>query len=203
MYENYVKRFIDIMLSTIGLIVFSWLFLVIAIVIVFDNPGPVIFTQKRVGRGMRDFAMHKFRSMKMDTPREMPTHLLESPEMYITRVGKFLRKTSLDELPQLYDVLIGNMSLIGPRPALRNQEDLLKARNLYGANDIKPGVSGWAQLNGRDELPIEIKAEFDGEYAQVLKVGGMKAFLMDMKCILLTVKKVIRQDGIVEGKQEK
>lgn len=152
MYRRYVKRSIDVILSLVGLILASWLFLLIMIAIEIDDPGPVFFSQKRVGIHKKYFQLYKFRSMKMSTPHDMPTHLLENPEQYITRVGKFLRKTSLDEIPQLWNILRGDMSVIGPRPALWNQEDLLAERDKYGANDVKPGLSGWAQICGRDEL---------------------------------------------------
>lgn len=157
---------IDILLSLTGLILASWLYLLIMIAIEIDDPGPVFFSQKRVGIHKKYFQLYKFRSMKMSTPHDMPTHLLENPEQYITRVGKFLRKTSLDEIPQLWNILRGDMSVIGPRPALWNQEDLLAERDKYGANDVKPGLSGWAQICGRDELEIADKARLDGEYVR-------------------------------------
>lgn len=143
--------------------------------------------------------MHKFRSMKMSTPHDMPTHLLEHPEQYITRVGRFLRKNSLDELPQIWDIFVGNMSIIGPRPALWNQDDLIAERDKYGANDVRPGLTGWAQINGRDELEIAEKARLDGEYVKVLKRGGMDAFLLDAKCFFRTFASVARHEGVVEG----
>ncbi len=199
MYAKYVKRFIDIVLSVLGLILLSWLFLLIAIAVVVDDPGPVFFSQKRVGKGKTYFQLHKFRSMKMSTPHDTPTHLLDNPEQYITRIGKFLRKSSLDELPQIWDIFVGNMSIIGPRPALWNQYDLLDERDKYGANDIKPGLTGWAQINGRDELGISIKAKLDGDYAILLNAGGWKAFAMDCRCFIGTVFSVAKGEGVVEG----
>lgn len=193
MYKRVIKRGLDIILALVGMLLASWLFLLIAITIRIDDPGPVFFAQKRVGARGKYFALYKFRSMKMSTPHDTPTHLLEDPEQYITRVGKFIRRTSLDELPQLWNILRGDMSIIGPRPALWNQEDLLARREQYGANDIKPGLSGWAQVNGRDELPIERKAELDGEYVSRM------SFLFDAKCVFLTALKVLRHDGVVEG----
>ena len=199
MYEKYVKRFIDISLSLVGLIVLSWLYFIIMIAIVIDDPGPVFFMQKRVGLNKKLFKLHKFRSMKMSTPHDTPTHLLENPDQYITRVGKILRKSSLDELPQIWDIFIGKMSIIGPRPALWNQDDLIAERDKYGANGVRPGLTGWAQINGRDELEIPVKAKLDGEYVQQLKHGGIKAFLFDCKCFIGTVFSVARGDGVVEG----
>ena len=192
MYKNFFKRFIDIVLSFIGGIVLLPVFFIIAIVIVIDDPGPVFFKQKRVGKNKKLFWLHKFRSMKVKTP-DLPTHLLENPEQYITRVGKFLRKTSLDELPQVYDILFGKMSIIGPRPALWNQDDLIAERDKYGANDIKPGLTGWAQINGRDELEIPVKAKLDGEYVEKMSFG------FDCKCFFGTITSVLKHDGVVEG----
>ncbi|MBQ7290374.1 MAG: sugar transferase [Clostridia bacterium] len=192
MYKHFFKRFIDIVLSFIGGIVLLPVFLIIAIAIVIDDPGPVFFRQKRVGKNKKLFWLHKFRSMKVKTP-DIPTHLLENPEQYITRVGKFLRKTSLDELPQVYDILFGKMSIIGPRPALWNQDDLIAERDKYGANDIKPGLTGWAQINGRDELEIPVKAKLDGEYVEKMSFG------FDCKCFFGTITSVLKHDGVVEG----
>ena len=192
MYKHFFKRFIDIVLSFIGGIVLLPVFLIIAIAIVIDDPGPVFFRQKRVGKNKKLFWLHKFRSMKVKTP-DIPTHLLENPEQYITRVGKFLRKTSLDELPQVYDILLGKMSIIGPRPALWNQDDLIAERDKYGANDIKPGLTGWAQINGRDELEIPVKAKLDGEYVEKMSFG------FDCKCFFGTITSVLKHDGVVEG----
>lgn len=193
MYKNYIKRLIDIILSLTGMIVASWLYLIIIIAIKIDDPGPVFFTQKRVGKGKTHFQLYKFRSMKMSTPHDTPTHLLENPDQYITRVGRFLRKTSLDEIPQLWNILKGDMSVIGPRPALWNQYDLIEERDKYGANDIRPGLSGWAQICGRDELEIEDKAKLDGEY--VRKMG----LLFDCRCFFGTAIGALRGDGVVEG----
>ena len=192
MYKHFFIRFIDIVLSFIGGIVLLPVFLIIAIAIVIDDPGPVFFRQKRVGKNKKLFWLHKFRSMKVKTP-DIPTHLLENPEQYITRVGKFLRKTSLDELPQVYDILFGKMSIIGPRPALWNQDDLIAERDKYGANDIKPGLTGWAQINGRDELEIPVKAKLDGEYVEKMSFG------FDCKCFFGTITSVLKHDGVVEG----
>ena len=188
------KRIIDLFLSIIGLIVLAPLFLLLMIAIKIDSKGPVFFRQKRMGIHKTYFNLLKFRTMRIDAPKDTPTHLLEDPERYITKVGKFLRKTSLDELPQLWNILIGQMSVIGPRPALWNQHDLIAERDKYGANDIPVGLTGWAQVNGRDELPIEIKAKLDGEYAE--KIG----FQMDIKCFFMTINGVLKSDGVVEGK---
>ena len=165
MYKAFIKRLIDIILSFIGMIVLIPIFIIVGMVIYVDDPGPIFFKQKRVGKGKSTFWLHKFRSMKVKTP-DIPTHMLENPEQYITRVGKIIRKLSIDELPQVYDILIGKMSIIGPRPALWSQDDLIFQRDKYSANDVKPGLTGWAQINGRDELPIDIKAKFDGEYVE-------------------------------------
>lgn len=199
MYERIFKRWIDILLSAIGLLVLSGVYFVIAIAVYVDDPGPIFFKQKRVGKGKTFFPLHKFRSMKMSTPHDMPTHMLKNPEQYITKVGGFLRKSSLDELPQIWDIFVGNMSIIGPRPALWNQDDLIVERDKYGANDIMPGLTGWAQINGRDELEIPVKAKFDGEYTAILHAGGVKAFLFDCRCFLGTIFSVARGDGVVEG----
>lgn len=200
MYEKVVKRFIDIVASFFGLVLLSWLYVLIAISVFIDDPGPILFSQKRIGKGKITFSMHKFRSMKMSTPHDTPTHLLENPEQYITRVGRFLRKSSLDELPQIWDIFIGNMSIIGPRPALWNQDDLIAERDKYGANDVKPGLTGWAQINGRDELKITEKAKLDGDYVKILKYGGWVSFLMDVKCFFRTFESVAKSKGIVEGR---
>ena len=193
MYTKHFKRLIDLLLSAVGLTVLSPLFLILAIAIKVDDPGPVFFRQKRVGIHKTYFDILKFRTMKMETPHDMPTHLLENPDQYITRVGRFLRKTSLDELPQIAQIFTGKMSIIGPRPALWNQYDLIAERDKYGANDVRPGLSGWAQINGRDELPIEVKARYDGEYVENV------SFLFDCKCFFGTIGKVLRHDGVVEG----
>lgn len=199
MYEKIVKRFIDVVLSACGLMVLCWLYVIISIAIVVDDPGPVMFTQKRVGKNKKYFKLHKFRSMKMSTPHDMPTHMLDNPDQYITRVGRFLRKSSLDELPQIWDIFTGKMAIIGPRPALWNQDDLVAERDKYGANDVLPGLTGWAQINGRDELEIPVKAKLDGEYVSVLKSGGFRAFAMDIKCFFGTIISVLKHDGVVEG----
>ena len=161
MYRNGIKRLFAIVLSLGGLLCFGWLYLLIVIAIKLDSPGPVIFKQKRVGIHKKHFEIYKFRTMRIDTPRDMPTHLLKNPEQYITKVGAFLRKTSLDEIPQLFNILKGDMAVVGPRPALWNQFDLIEERDKYGANDVRPGLTGWAQIHGRDELEIEEKARLD------------------------------------------
>ena len=193
MYQNFFKRLLAIVLSLLGLLCLGWLLILLCIAIKIDSPGPVLFKQKRVGKGKSHFYILKFRTMRIDTPKDMPTHLLANPEQYITRVGKFLRKTSLDELPQLLNILKGDMAIIGPRPALWNQFDLIAERDKYGANDIRPGLTGWAQINGRDELEIDVKARLDGEYVQRLSFG------FDVKCFLGTIAAVLRSDGVVEG----
>lgn len=192
MYKNFFKRLIDIFLSFIGAVVLLPFFLVIAAAIYIDDPGPVIFRQKRVGKNKEYFWLHKFRSMKVKTP-DIPTHMLTNPEQYITKVGRIIRKLSLDELPQIYDILFNKMSIIGPRPALWNQDDLIAERDKYGANDIKPGLTGWAQINGRDELEIDVKAKLDGEYVEKM------SFLFDCKCFFGTIKSVLKHEGVVEG----
>ena len=199
MYEKVIKRLIDILLSAIGILLLSWLYLLLMLAVVIDDPGPVFFKQKRIGIHKTHFNLYKFRSMKMSTPHDTPTHLLDNPDQYITRVGRALRKTSLDELPQFGQILTGKMSIIGPRPALWNQDDLIAERDKYGANDIKPGLTGWAQINGRDELEIFVKAKLDGDYAAVLHEGGLRAFLFDCRCFLGTIFSVARGDGVVEG----
>ncbi len=192
-YGNIVKRIIDIVLSFFGLILLSPLFLVISVWIFIDDPGPIVFTQKRIGKNKQYFKLHKFRSMKMSTPHDKPTHMLENPEQYITKAGKFLRSHSLDELPQIWDIFIGNMSVVGPRPALWNQDLLTAERDKYGANDIKPGLTGWAQINGRDAIEIPDKARLDGEYAS--KIG----FEVDFKCFLGTLGVFAGDKDVVEG----
>ena len=199
MYKHFIKRFIDIVLSLIGIIILALPMLILAIIIKIDDPGPVFFTQKRVGIHKKHFKLYKFRSMKMSTPHDTPTHLLENPEQYITKIGKFLRKSSLDELPQIFCILCGTMSIIGPRPALWNQYDLIEERDKYGANDVRPGLTGWAQINGRDELEIPIKAGLDGEYVEKLNAGRFKGFAMDIKCFFGTIASVLKSDGVVEG----
>ena len=198
-YEKHSKRAIDVILSFFGLVLLSPLYLIITLAIKIDDPGPALFTQKRVGKNKKFFKLHKFRSMKMDTPHDMPTHMLENPDQYITRVGKFLRKSSLDELPQIWDIFVGNMSIIGPRPALWNQKDLVEERDKYGANDVTPGLTGWAQINGRDELEIPDKAKLDGDYVKEVKSTSRNGLLMDIKCFFGTVKSVSKAEGVVEG----
>ena len=193
MYQRFGKRMLDILLSGLGILVLLPVYLLIALAIKIDDPGPVLFRQKRVGIHKTHFHIMKFRTMKMNTPRDMPTHLLQNPEQYITRVGKVLRKTSLDELPQIFQIFTGKMSVIGPRPALWNQYDLLEERDKYGANDVRPGLTGWAQINGRDELPIDVKARLDGDYVRNL------SFLFDCRCFFGTITSVLRHDGVVEG----
>jgi len=203
MYKHFIKRLIDILLSIVAIIVLAIPMLIIAIAIKIDDPGPVLFKQRRVGKKKKGeityFMIWKFRSMKMSTPHDTPTHLLENPDQYITRVGRFIRKTSLDELPQVYQVFTSKLSAIGPRPALWSQDDLVAEREKYGANDIKPGITGWAQINGRDELEIDVKARLDGEYAAALNAGAFKGFVMDVKCFFGTFVSVLKSDGVVEG----
>ena len=193
MYRKYVKRLLDIILSGCGIVVLSPVYLLVALAIVLDDPGPVFFRQKRVGIHKTHFQILKFRTMRMCTPHDVPTHLLGDPDQYITRVGRFLRKTSLDELPQIFQIFTGKMAVIGPRPALWNQYDLIEQRDLYGANDVRPGLTGWAQINGRDELPIAVKARLDGEYVKNL------SFLFDCKCFLGSITAVLKHEGVVEG----
>ena len=193
MYQRFVKRMLDVILSLFGVVLLSPVFLILAVWIKLDSPGPVFFKQKRVGKHKTYFNILKFRTMRTDAPHDMPTHLLENPEAFITRSGAFLRKTSLDELPQIINILRGEMSVVGPRPALWNQDDLIAERDRYGANDVTPGLTGWAQVNGRDELEIEEKARLDGEYVRQL------TFKMDATCVLMTVGSVLRQKGVVEG----
>jgi len=193
MFYLKIKRIIDLFLSIIGLIVLSPIFLILIMAIKIDSRGPVLFKQKRIGIHKSHFYILKFRTMRIDTPKDMPTHLLENPEQYITKVGKFLRKTSLDELPQIFNIISGTMTIIGPRPALWNQYDLIQERDKYGANDVPPGLTGWAQINGRDELPIKVKANLDGEYVERM------SFWFDTKCFFGTILKVLKSDGVVEG----
>jgi len=193
MYKAFFKRLLDIVLSFCGIVVLLPVFLIISLAIIINDPDPVLFKQQRVGKNKKLFKICKFRSMKMSTPHDIPTHMLKNPDQYITKVGKLLRKTSLDELPQIFNILAGQMSIIGPRPALWNQDDLVAERDKYGANDIRPGLSGWAQINGRDELEIPVKARLDGEYAFKMSLS------MDIKCFWGTVVKVLKHDGVVEG----
>lgn len=197
MYRNYIKRMIDLILSSIGIVVLIPFWIVIGIAIKMDDPGPIFFKQKRIAKDKNGekqfFQIYKYRSMKMCTPHDTPTHLLENPEQYITRVGGFLRKTSLDELPQIFNIWKGEMSIIGPRPALWNQDDLYEERAKYNANDVLPGLTGLAQINGRDELEIDVKAKLDGVYVKKC------SFVMDVKCFLGTIFSVLKSDGVVEG----
>lgn len=193
MYKRVLKRVIDIVLSFAGILVLAIPMLILAVAIKIDSPGPVLFKQKRVGIHKTHFEILKFRTMRIDTPKDMPTHMLDNPEQWITRVGKFLRKTSLDELPQILNIFVGQMSIIGPRPALWNQYDLVEERDQYGANDVRPGLTGWAQINGRDELEIPVKAKLDGEYVEKL------SFWFDCKCFFGTITSVLKHDGVVEG----
>ena len=197
MYKKFGKRLLDVVLSACGIIVLAPLWLILAVAIKMDDPGPVFFKQKRIAQDVNGekqfFQIYKYRSMKMCTPKDTPTHLLENPEQYITKVGGFLRKTSLDELPQIFNIFAGTMSIIGPRPALWNQDDLYAERAKYGANAVKPGLTGWAQINGRDELEIPVKAKLDGEYVEKM------SFLFDCKCFFGTITSVLKHDGVVEG----
>ena len=199
MNSNYIpiKRMIDVILSTLAIIILSPVLLILAIAIKLDSPGPVLFKQKRVGKNKELFEIWKFRTMRTDTPSDMPTHMLKDPDQFITKTGKFLRKTSLDELPQIFNIFTGKMSVIGPRPALWNQDDLVAERDKYNANDITPGLTGWAQINGRDELEIPVKAKLDGEYVKRM------SFLFDIKCFFKTLESVAKSEGVVEGKTEK
>lgn len=193
LYVRFFKRVLDVLLSACGLAVLSPVYLLLALAIKLDSPGPVFFRQKRVGIHKSYFNILKFRTMRIDTPHDMPTHLLADPDQWITRVGRFLRRTSLDELPQIWNIFVGEMSIIGPRPALWNQYDLIAERDKYGANDVRPGLTGWAQINGRDELEIDVKARFDGEYIRRMSFG------FDVKCFFGTIFSVLREDGVVEG----
>ncbi|MFQ6793996.1 MAG: sugar transferase [Thomasclavelia sp.] len=193
MYKVCVKRILDFILSLGGLIILSPVFLILCIWIKLDSKGPVLFKQKRIGINKTYFNIYKFRTMYIDTPKDMPTHMLADPDQYITKAGKFLRKTSLDELPQILNILKGEMAIIGPRPALWNQDDLIEERDKYKANDVRPGLTGWAQINGRDELEIPVKARLDGEYVERI------SFLFDIKCFLGTIISVLKSDGVVEG----
>ena len=195
-YDMYLKRSIDKVLSFAGLVVLAPVYAGISLAIVIDDPGPVFFTQKRVGKDKEYFKLHKFRSMKMSTPHDVPTHMLENPDQYITRVGKVLRKLSLDELPQIWDIFIGNMAIVGPRPALWNQDLLTAERDKYCANNIRPGLTGWAQINGRDELSINEKSKLDGYYLD------KESFNIDLKCFLGSLGVFVGDKSIVEGKND-
>lgn len=192
MYK-FFKRLIDIVLSFIGIVVLIPFWIIMAILIKLTSKGPVLFKQDRVGKNKKIFKIWKYRTMRIDTPKDMPTHMLSNPDQYITKVGKFLRKTSLDELPQIFNIFAGKMSIIGPRPALWNQDDLIAERDKYHANDIRPGLTGWAQINGRDELEIPVKAKLDGEYVERM------SFLFDCKCFFGTITSVLKHEGVVEG----
>lgn len=193
MYRHFFKRLIDIVLSFIGIVVLALPMIVFAFIIKAEDPGPVFFRQKRIGIHKTQFGLLKFRSMKLSTPHDMPTHMLDNPDQYILKCGRWMRKMSIDELPQLFNIFKGDMSIIGPRPALWNQDDLVAERDKYGANDVKPGLTGWAQINGRDELEIPVKAKLDGEYVEKMSFG------FDCKCFFGTIKSVLHHDGVVEG----
>lgn len=192
-YCHGIKRALAVILSLLGLILLSWLYLIIVIIVKIDSPGPVLFRQKRIGIHKSEFEILKFRSMRTDTPKDMPTHMLQNPDAFITKSGKWLRKTSLDELPQLINILRGDMAIVGPRPALWNQYDLLEERDKYGANDVRPGLTGWAQIHGRDELEIPEKARLDGYYVQNM------SFKLDARCFFGTIRSVANTEGVVEG----
>jgi O-antigen biosynthesis protein WbqP len=189
-YDRYIKRILDLLLAAAGAVILSPILLLAALAIRLDSPGPVMFRQKRVGKHKTYFEILKFRTMRSDCPKDVPTHLMKDPSRWLTRTGRFLRRTSIDELPQIFNILKGNMSIVGPRPALWNQYDLIEERDKYGANDVTPGLTGWAQVNGRDELDIEEKARLDGEYVSHL------SFAMDLKCFLRTITAVIRAEGV-------
>ena len=193
MYKNGLKRAFDFTASVVAFVLLSPLFLVLCILIKLDSSGPIFFKQRRIGKNKREFLILKFRSMKIDTPKDQPTHLLKDPDQYITKLGKFLRRSSLDELQQLLNIIVGHMSIVGPRPALYNQYDLIEMRDARGANAVRPGLTGWAQVNGRDELPIYIKSRYDAQYIERM------SFLFDLKCIIKTFKSVSTADGVLEG----
>ncbi len=194
---NILKRILDVIVSMLAILLLTPFFAIVAITIKIESKGPVLFKQERIGKGKKHFKIYKFRTMRTDTPKDTPTHMLKNPDIYITKSGRFFRKTSIDELPQLFNILKGDMSIIGPRPALWNQNDLIKERDKYNANDIRPGLTGWAQVNGRDELEIPVKARYDGEYVEKI------SFLFDAKIFFKTIIKVFKHDGIVEGNVEK
>ena len=199
LYDLYIKRCFDIIVSFLGMIILSPVFLMVSLAVYIDDPGPILFRQKRIGINNTVFSMHKFRSMKLSAPHDTPTHLLTDPEEYITRVGRFIRKFSLDELPQFWDIFTGRLSVVGPRCALWNQYDLIDERDKYGANDIRPGLTGWAQIHGRDELEIKDKARLDGYYTDQLNKSSVSGFIIDVKCFFGSVKAVIGSKGVVEG----
>lgn len=193
MYKSFIKRILDVILSLSALVILAVPTLIFMLIIKLEDKGSAFFTQKRIGKGKKFFMMYKFRSMKMNTPHDTPTHLLANPEQYILRCGKWMRKYSIDELPQIFNILKGDMSIVGPRPALWNQDDLIAERDKYGANDIRPGLTGWAQINGRDELEISEKARFDGEYVR------RESFMFDFMCIVRTITNVFTHKGVLEG----
>lgn len=202
MYKSFLKRVSDIFMSFIAITLLLVPMAFIALAIKIDSRGPVFFKQKRIGKNKKTFYILKFRTMRTDAPKDAPTHTLQDPKKWITKVGGFLRKTSLDELPQIFNIFVGQMSVVGPRPALWNQDDLVEERDRYGANGIRPGLTGWAQINGRDELPIPVKAKLDGEYVQKLNSGFFKGIFIDVRCLFGTVFSVLRSEGVVEGATE-
>ena len=202
MYKSFLKRVSDIFMSFIAITLLLVPMAFIALAIKIDSRGPVFFKQKRIGKNKQTFYILKFRTMRTDAPKDAPTHTLQDPKKWITKVGGFLRKTSLDELPQIFNIFVGQMSVVGPRPALWNQDDLVEERDRYGANGIRPGLTGWAQINGRDELPIPVKAKLDGEYVEKLNSGFFKGIFIDVRCLFGTVFSVLRSDGVVEGATE-
>lgn len=202
MYKSFLKRASDIFMSFIAITVLLVPMAFIALAIKIDSNGPVFFKQKRIGKDKKTFYILKFRTMRTDAPKDAPTHTLKDPKKWITKTGAILRKTSLDELPQIFNIFVGQMSVVGPRPALWNQDDLIAERDKYGANDIRPGLTGWAQINGRDELPIAVKAKLDGDYVEKLNGGFFKGVFMDVRCLFGTVFSVLRSDGVKEGAEE-
>ncbi len=199
MYKNFVKRLFDIILSSVGMIVLIPIFIVVALIIYIDDPGPVLFKQRRLGKNKKPFWMYKFRSMKLNTP-QIPGYMMNDVDSYITQAGKIIRKLSIDELPQIYNIFLGNMSIVGYRPSLcENEEELTNERDKYSIHTVKPGLTGWAQINGRDVINISTKVQYDKEYADVLNNGGIAAFMMDLKCVAITVLKVLNRSDIVEG----
>ncbi|MGN0519837.1 MAG: sugar transferase [Candidatus Fimenecus sp.] len=198
MYKHFVKRLIDIVLSSIAIVVLAIPMLIVAVIIKIDSPGPVLFKQKRIGIHKKTFTILKFRSMPTTVSKDIPTHMFAEQDA-LSKWQRFMRKASIDELPQLFNIFMSSMSFCGPRPALWCQEDLIAERDKYGANDVKPGLTGWAQINGRDELSIPIKAQFDGEYASQLNAGHFKGFIMDCRCFFGTILSVLKADGVVEG----
>ena len=196
MYKRFFKRALDFLCSGLAILCLSPVLAIIAVWVKASSPGPVLFTQKRVGKSKTFFKIYNFRTMRTDTPHDMPTHMLENPDAFITSAGRFLRRTSLDELPQIFNIFLGQMSIVGPRPALWNQDDLVAERDKYGANDCVPGLTGYAQVHGRDELPIPVKAELDGYYAKNL------SFALDVKIFFRTIGSVLHHEGVVEGKQD-